>query len=93
MAKWLNSGSGSRRGLGYNPTISPNQGNTVSIHLINEDSAKHSKHNLNIDEYGIHTNDLGYFQTQTVTFTVNKTGTFDYYCDIHPEMNGKIIVV
>lgn len=91
-AKILNSGASSRGGLGHNPTIHLNQGNTLALHLINEDSAKHSKHNLNIDEFGIHTNDLGYFQSQTVTFTANKTGTFNYYCSIHPEMNGKIIV-
>ena len=90
-AKILNSGAGSR-GLGHNPTITLNQGNTLSIHLINEDSEKHSKHNLNIDEFGIHTKDLGYFQTQTVTFTANKAGTFNYYCSIHPEMTGKITV-
>ena len=90
-AKILNSGAGSR-GLGHNPTITLNQGNTLSIHLINEDSEKHSKHNLNIDEFGIHTKDLGYFQSQTVTFTANKTGTFNYYCSIHPEMTGKITV-
>jgi plastocyanin len=89
-AKMLNSGAGS--GIGDNPTITLNQGNALSIHLINEDSEKHSKHNLNIDEFGIHTKDLGYFQTQTVTFTANKTGSFNYYCSIHPEMNGKIIV-
>ena len=96
-AKMLNSGAGNNRGgglsTGYNPTITLNQGNELSIHLINEDSEKHSKHNLNIDEFGIHTKDLGYFQTQTVTFTANKTGTFNYYCSIHPEMNGKITVV
>ena len=89
-AKILNSGAGSK--IGYNPTITLNQGNTLSIHLINEDSEKHSKHNLNIDEFGIHTKDLGYFQTQTVTFTANKAGTFNYYCSIHPEMTGKITV-
>ena len=91
-AKLLNSGVGSRSGLGHNPTITLNQGNTVSIHLINEDSEKHSKHNINIDEFDTHTKDLGYFQSQTVTFTANKTGTFNYYCSIHPEMTGKIIV-
>jgi plastocyanin len=94
-AKILNSGgagSSSSR-IGHNPTITLNQGNSLSLHLINEDSEKHSKHNLNIDEFGIHTKDLGYFQTQTVTFTANKTGTFNYYCNIHPEMNGEIIVV
>jgi plastocyanin len=90
--KSLNSGAGSRGGLGHNPAITLNQGNTLSIHLINEDSEKHSKHNLNIDEFGIHTKDLGYFQTQTVTFTANKAGTFNYYCSIPPEMTGKITV-
>ncbi len=89
-AKVLNSGAGSK--IGYNPSIRLNQGNSLSIHLINEDSEKHSKHNLNIDEFDVHTKDLSYFQTQTVTFTANKTGTFTYYCNFHPEMNGKIIV-
>ena len=90
-AKILNSGAGSK--IGHNPTITLNQGNSLSLHLINEDSEKHSRHNLNIDEFNIHTKNLGYFQTQTVTFTANRTGTFNYYCSIHPEMNGKIIVV
>lgn len=89
-AKILNSGAGSK--IRYNPTITLNQGKTLSIHLINEDSEKHSTHNLNIDEFGIHTKDLGYFQTQTVTFTTNKAGTFNYYCSIHSEMTGKITV-
>src|SRR5688572_15211067 len=92
-AKILNSGAGSSNRIGHNPTITLNQGNSLSLHLINEDSEKHSRHNLNIDEFGIHTKNLGYFQTQTVTFTANKTGTFNYYCNIHPEMNGEIIVV
>ena len=90
-AKILNSGAGNK--IGHNPTITLNQGNSLSLHLINEDSEKHSRHNLNIDEFNIHTKNLGYFQTQTVTFTANKTGAFNYYCSIHPEMNGKIIVV
>ena len=43
----------------------------------------------NIDEFDTHAKDLGYFQSQTVIFTANKTGTFNYYCSIHPEMTGK----
>jgi hypothetical protein len=62
--KSLNSGAGSRGGLGHNPTITLNQGNTLSIHLINGDSEKHSKHKINIHEFDIHTKDLGYFQSQ-----------------------------
>jgi plastocyanin len=92
-AKILNSGGADISRIGHNPTITLNQGNALSLHLINEDSEKHSKHNLNIDDFDIHTKDLGYFQTQTVTFIANKTGTFNYYCSIHPEMNGKITVV
>ncbi len=46
----------------------------------------------NIDEFDTPTKDLGYFQSQPVIFTANKTGTFNYYCSIHPEMTGKIIV-
>ena len=87
--KLLNSGAGK---FGHNPTITLYQGNSLSMHLINEDSLKHSKHNLNIDEFNVHTGDLGYFQSKTVTFSANKSGTFDYYCSIHPEMKGKIIV-
>ena len=90
-AKILNSGAGSNR-FGHGPTITLNQGNTLSLHLINEDSETHSKHNINIDEFDVHSKDLGYFQSQTITFTANKTGTFDYYCSIHPEMTGKIMV-
>ena len=90
--KSLNSGAGNRGNLGHDPTITLNQGNVLSIHVINEDSMKHSKHNLNIDGFNIHTKDLGYFQSETVSFKANKTGTFDYYCSIHPEMKGKIIV-
>jgi plastocyanin len=41
----------------------------------------------------VHTKDLGYFQTQTVTFIADKEGTFQYYCTIHPEMKGNIVVV
>ncbi|MFB5600729.1 MAG: cupredoxin domain-containing protein [Nitrososphaeraceae archaeon] len=92
-AKILNSGGGSSgSGASQGTTLTLNQGGSLAIHLINEDSEKHSKHNLNIDEFNVHTKDLGYFQSQTITFTANKSGTFDYYCSIHPEMKGKLIV-
>ena len=51
-AKILNSGAGSNR-FGHDPPITLNQGNTVSLHLINEDSETHSKHNINIDEFDV----------------------------------------
>ena len=82
-AKILNSGAGSNR-FGHGPPITLNQGNTLSLHLINEDSETHSKHNINIDDFDSHTNDLGYFQSQIITFTTNKSGNFNYCYNIHP---------
>lgn len=28
----------------------------------------------------------------TITFTISKPGTYDYKCDVHPDMNGKLTV-
>ena len=87
------SGSRISTGLGYNsPSIILKKGEIESIHLINEDSDTHSLHNLNIDAFNVHTKNLGYFQSQTITFIANRNGTFDYYCTIHPEMKGVIEV-
>lgn len=80
---------------GESPPISISKGNLIQIHLINEEknqSGIPSKHNLNIDEFNVHTKDLGYFQTESITFLADKSGTFDYYCSIHPDMKGIITV-
>jgi hypothetical protein len=87
------SGGGGGSAYGTSPTYTFNKGGVESIHMINEDYETHSKHNFNIDQFNVHTNDLGYFQTQTVTFIADKEGTFQYYCTIHPEMRGNIVVV
>ncbi len=80
---------------GTSPTISVSQGNLIQLHLINEEKNQYdnpSKHNINIDKFNVHTNDLGYFQSESITFLADKVGTFDYYCTIHPEMKGIITV-
>ena len=80
---------------GKSPPISLSKGNLVQIHLINEEKnqpGNPSKHNLNIDEFNVHIKDLNYFQSESVTFLADKTGTFDYYCSIHPKMKGTITV-
>jgi len=79
----------------YYPTLTVQKGNLVSLHFINEDSGVvnyNPQHDLNIDEFNVHSNVLGKFQAQTITFVADKQGTFDYYCSIHPEMQGKIVV-
>ncbi|MEX1151312.1 MAG: chemotaxis protein [Nitrosopumilaceae archaeon] len=86
----LTSGKKSIGGSHINPTIRLTKGELESVHLINEDKDTGSKHNINIDEFNVHSRDLGYFETQTITFIVDKSGSFRYYCTIHPEMNGTI---
>jgi hypothetical protein len=84
-----NSGTGTNAtGL----TLYLSKGGLESIHFINEDYDTHSKHNFNIDEFKVHSKDLGYFQSQIITFIVDKNGTFEYYCSIHPEMKGQVVV-
>jgi len=80
---------------GSSPPITISKGNLIQIHLINEDKnelGNPSKHNLNIDEFNVHIKDLDYFQSDSVTFLADKTGTFKYYCSIHPEMSGVITI-
>lgn len=72
------------------PTIEVTKGQLASIHIINEDTT--SKHNFNVDEFNVHTKDLGYYETQSITFIADKAGTYHYHCTIHPEMNGEVLV-
>jgi hypothetical protein len=74
------------------PTIFLKYGELASVHLINEDAATRSLHNLNIDAFNVHTRNLGYFESQSITFIANKIGSFVYYCSIHPQMRGLIRV-
>jgi hypothetical protein len=90
--KGLRGSGGGGSAYSTSSTYTFNKGSVESIHMINEDYQTHSKHNFNIDQFNVHTKDLGYFQTQTVTFIADKQGTFQYYCTIHPEMKGNIIV-
>jgi hypothetical protein len=80
---------------GTSPSLTVSKGNIIQIHLINEEKNQPnspSKHNLNIDEFNVHIKDLDYFQTDEVSFLADKTGTFEYYCSIHPDMMGSITV-
>ena len=92
VSKSTTSGKKSPGASSVNPTIHISLGSVEAVHMINEDSDTGSKHNINIDEFNVHSRDLGYFESQAITFVANKAGTFNYYCSIHPEMKGNIIV-
>lgn len=95
---WLSIASAKLKGMrtGGSDVINPeyifNKGELVALHVINEDYTTKSDHNFNIDAFNVHTNDLEYYQSQTITFVADKTGIFEYYCTIHPEMKGNIMI-
>jgi plastocyanin len=101
---WVSMSSSSSKGLNnggrgggvaaavVNPSYVFVMGGLQSMHVVNEDYETHSKHNFNIDEFNVHSKDLTYTQSQTITFVADKSGTFNYYCSIHPEMKGDIII-
>jgi hypothetical protein len=97
---WVSMSSGSTKGIrnsggggaAINPTYDFNKGGLQSMHIINDDYETHSTHNFNIDELNIHSKDLGFSESQTITFVADKPGTFAYYCTIHPEMKGNITI-
>ena len=63
-----------------------------SITWINEDAAFHS---VTSGTYDAPTGlfDSGHLDPyQTFSYTFDKTGVYDYYCTLHPWMEGKIIV-
>jgi len=98
---FMHQSSGSSKGLrspnlgdktsNQNVLLTLNTGSLETIHLINEDTTN-SKHNLNLDEFNVHTRDLGYFESQSIIFIADKAGTFKVYFNIHPEMTGTIVV-
>jgi len=87
----LTSSKGSKKGFtsDYKPTITTNRDSLVTLHTINEDKIKH---NLNLDEFNVHTNDLNYFGTQSITFVADREGVFHFHCSLHPGMTGTLIV-
>jgi len=68
------------------------KGDTVKIVFKNEQGA----HDWVVDEFNARTKVLQAGQTETIEFTADKTGTFEYYCSVmnHRQMGmvGKLIV-
>ena len=87
-----NGGRGGAAAAAGSPSYVFIKGGLQSLHVVNGDYETHSKHNFNIDEFNVHSKDLAYTQSQTIMFVADKSGIFHYYCNIHPEMKGDIIV-
>ncbi len=65
-------------------SISVKKGDKVKIILQNTDGF----HDFKIDEFGVATKKIKDGDTDTVEFTVDKSGSFEYYCSVgrHREM-------
>lgn len=63
-----------------------------SVTWINQDAAFHSVTSGHYDEpSGLF--DSGHLDpNESFTFIFENTGTYDYFCTLHPWMNGKVIV-
>lgn len=72
-----------------NPTFTVPAGQPVQIHVVNNDT---EPHNFIIEGVpGASTNLLSPGDSQTITVTFDKTGTYKYYCSVHPGlMDGQI---
>lgn len=72
--------------------IKVKQGDKVTINFANTQGF----HDFKIDEFSVATKQIKTGESETVSFTANKTGTFEYYCSVgkHRQngMWGKLIV-
>jgi plastocyanin len=70
------------------------QGDKVQVKLINKDTA--NAHSFVIKELNAKSKQVAGGKEETITFTANKKGTFEFFCDVpgHKEggMVGKIVV-
>lgn len=77
-----------------NYTVKANEPVTMAIQ--NKGAAIHNVHIMGVENSEgkqVMTKLLPGGQSENVTFTLTKTGTFDYICDVHPaEMKGKLTV-
>ncbi|PIN74862.1 cytochrome C oxidase subunit II [Candidatus Woesearchaeota archaeon CG10_big_fil_rev_8_21_14_0_10_37_12] len=70
-----------------------NKGDTVRIKVTSSEGI----HGLKLPEFDIETGPISPGQEETVEFVADKTGTFEYKCNVpcgpgHREMKGKITV-
>jgi plastocyanin len=75
----------------FAPTsLTVNKGDKVSITFVNTGGL----HDFKIDEFNVATRQLNGNEKQTVTFTADKVGSFEYYCSVgrHREMGMKGIL-
>ncbi len=72
-----------------NPTLYVNASQPTRLIILNKDFVKHD---FISEELGINTAYLTTEQDFITGIASNKTGNYTYYCSIHPEMKGEIVI-
>ena len=76
----------------FNPNqIKAKKGDTVVINFSNDGGM----HNFTIDEFNAHTKTVKTGETDSISFVVDKAGSFEYYCSVgqHRAMGQKGMLV
>lgn len=77
-------------------SFSADHGVSVAMTVQNKGAAIHNWHVLNVqstDGKDIKTDLVPAGQSATITFQIDKPGTYDFQCDVHPtEMKGKLTI-
>jgi plastocyanin len=75
-----------------NPTVTLKKGEPVKLVVRNEEPGR-VLHCFTISGLNVKTSeDLSAGQSENLTFTPKKKGTFPYACLMHPSMTGKLVV-
>jgi plastocyanin len=77
-------------------SLTVDKGISAALTVQNKGQALHNWHVLNVkgsDGNDIKTDLVPAASTATVTFQIDRPGTYDFQCDVHPtEMKGKLTV-
>jgi len=74
---------------GSNPDIHAKAGVPLKIVIVNKDFVRHD---FIIDKLNVNTAYLRTEQDFTTAIASDSPGTFQYYCSLHPSMQGKVII-
>ena len=74
----------------YSPaTLTVKKGDKVSVKLINKDAAQ--AHSFLITDLKVKSSQVAPGKTETINFTADKAGTFEFYCDVPGHKEGGMV--
>lgn len=74
----------------YSPaTLTVKKGDKVSVKLINKDAAQ--AHSFLIPDLKVKSSQVAPGKTETINFTADKAGTFEFYCDVPGHKEGGMV--